>query len=91
MTPEITPINEQDTATIIDACNVDSSFDNAGYIYRDNRCEPMEDEEVDNDNNYNSEYLDEYGTYENFLAGVQFKYEDFESDFTPLNKMNNGK
>ncbi len=57
----------------------------------------VEDEtnELDNmeedDNNYNVEYMDEDSTYEDFLSGIKYNYDDLEAELTPPNNMYNGR
>ena len=52
----------------------------------------MEMDNVDeNDNNYNVEYIEEDGNYEDFLAGIKFNCNDLATEVTPSNNMYIGR
>ena len=46
---------------------------------------------VDNDNNYNVEYMEEDGNYDDFLDGIEFNYNNLTTKLTPPNNMYNGR
>ena len=46
---------------------------------------------VENDDNYNDEYMEEDGTYEGFFSGIEYNYDDLEAELTPPNNMYNGR
>jgi hypothetical protein len=50
-----------------------ASKDGSNLCARDN-CLPSQDTDLDNKSNYNPEYMEEDWNYNNFLEGIQFKY-----------------
>jgi len=82
MTPEIMHNSEGNTTTVDGGYDVSSSDDGIdvcpGGTYF-----PWEEGKDSIDNSYNIAFMEEDGDYDNFLSGMQFIYEELESELTP--------
>ena len=79
MTPEIMHNNEGNTTTVDGGYDVSLSDDGSDVCPGDTYF-PLEEGKDSIDNSYNIAFMEEDGDYDNFLSGMQFNYEELESE-----------